>query len=110
MVLQAEFMESFQDKTSAKVAYMIGRCLFTLIDFQMPTKVWSRTHVNFKTLSFKQIKLVQLHGKIVKCVFDGYSKGGKGYKLQNVKSGGSKFFINKCITFSVTHEGGRVET
>lgn len=56
----------------------------------------------FKALLFVKIKLDQLDGKTVKCVFIVSSKCGKGYKLWEVESEGSRFIISWYITFGET--------
>lgn len=38
-----------------------------------------------KALPIDQIKLIQLYGKIVNYVFNGYSRGRKGYEHWEVK-------------------------
>lgn len=56
----------------------------------------------FKGLLFVKIKLDQLDGKTVKCVFIVYSKCGKCYKLWEVESEGSRFIISWYVTFDET--------
>lgn len=34
-----------------------------------------------------QVKLIQLHGKVMDCIFNGYLRGKKGYELLEVKHG-----------------------
>lgn len=51
-----------------------------------------------------KIKLSQLNGKILKCVFIGYFEGGKGYKLCKVVPKGQKYIISRYVIFGETHE------
>lgn len=99
---------SFWGKPSGKVTYLIDKCSFTLIDFEMPMKAWNRKLLDysnlkvFRTFLFAHININQVVTKDVNYVFIGYPKGDKGHKLWDVKLGGSKFIINKYITFSET--------
>lgn len=84
---------------------MINSFPFTRIDFQKPTKVWSRKYIYYNVLSviknlvFAQINVFQLDDKFMNRVFSDYDICEKGYELWKVKLEGSKFIIECALDF-----------
>ena len=78
------------------------------IDLKTPMEVWSGIPADysnlkvFGTLAFAHVKQDKLDARAVKCVFMGYPKGVKGYKLWKMKPGGLKFIISRDVTFDET--------
>lgn len=76
-----ELSLSLRGKVSAKAAYLVVRCSFTRIDFQIHVKVLSRMTVTYsvfkvvKTLLIGQINPIRLDGKVMNYVFNGYRRG-----------------------------------
>lgn len=62
MHFTTEYSLSFWGKDGAKAPYLVGRCLFTWIDFQMSTMVYSRKLGNYSYL--KVIKFFLLRKSI----------------------------------------------
>ena len=68
------------------------------IGFKTPEEVWKGTHSDysylkvFGCLAYAHVKQDKLEARAVKCLFLGYPKGVKGYKLWCLEPG-----INKCI-------------
>lgn len=60
-----------------------------------------------KNFSFDLIKPIQLDGKVVDYVLNGYLRGVKGYELLGVEPRGSKFINQIHITFSKCHKGNK---
>lgn len=52
-----------------------------------------------KNFSFDQIKPIQLDGKVVDYVLNGYLRGVKGYEMLGVEPRGFKFINQIHITF-----------
>jgi len=59
----------------------------------------------FGVLAFAHVKQDKLNARAVKCIFMGYPKGVKGYKLWKMEPGGSKFIISRDVTFDETCMG-----
>lgn len=102
---------SFGGKDGTKVDYFRNMYSFTRIDFQKLMEVWSRKTITYsilkviKTLLIDQIMPIQLNGKVVSCVFNGYIRSRKYYELLEVEPKRSKFINLKCMTFSECRQG-----
>jgi len=112
MLLGAGLPKSFRGEAVTTAAYLIKRCPSTGVDFKTPVEVWSGKLVDYSSLkvfgvlTYAHIKQDKLEPRALKCVFIGYPKGVKGYKLWKLESsGGSNVLISRDVTFDETRMG-----
>ena len=108
MLLGAGLSKSLWGEAISIATYLINKCPSTGINLKTPMKVWSGRPTDYSNLKVFGA-LVFAHDKLdaraVKCVFIGYPKGVKGYKLWKMEPGGSKFIISRDVTFDETRMG-----
>ena len=90
MRLNAGLPKVFWAETVNTASFIINKCPSSVIDFKIPKKVWSGRPVDYSSLKIfscpaylhvQSGELSKLDSKSRKCVFLGFEKGVKGYRL-----------------------------
>ena len=84
---------------------MINKCPSLALEFKTPMEAWSGEPPNylglkvFGSLAFAHVKQGKLDARVANCVFIGYPKEVKGYKLWKLKPGETRCIISRDVTF-----------
>nr|KYP48059.1 Retrovirus-related Pol polyprotein from transposon TNT 1-94 [Cajanus cajan] len=87
MLLESGMPKSFWGEATSTTIYLINRCTSFTLNYNKPMEVWYGRPTNYSNLrvfgsvAYAHVKEGKLEPRVVKCVFVGYPKGVKGYKL-----------------------------
>jgi len=88
--LHADISERFWAETVNHASYLVNISPSTTIDLQIPEEIWRRVSVDYSTLWIfgcpvynlvDSQKRNKLESKSKKCIFNGFTKGVKGFRL-----------------------------
>ncbi|KAL5548408.1 hypothetical protein UlMin_003639 [Ulmus minor] len=88
------------------VAYLVNRSLSRALDLKTPEEMWSGKPPEFGNLrtfgyaTFAPQNDEKLSPRSRKCVFLGYGKGVKGYRLWSLELKGTKLIISRDVIFN----------
>ena len=88
------------------VVHLISRSPSSALQFKTPQEKWTGKAVDYQHLkvfgctAYVHTKTDKLEPRAVKCIFLGYPKGVKGYKLWIKTQGKEKCIISKYVTFN----------
>ena len=112
MLLGAHLPKSFWGEAVSTALYLINRCPSTGIGLKTPMEMWNGKPADysnlkvFGSLAFAHIKQDKLDARAIKCIFLGYPKGVKGYRLWRMEpGGGSRVIISRDVTFDEKRMG-----
>lgn len=87
MLSNAKLPKSFRAEVVSIVVYHTNRSSFSSINLKTSQELWTEKPLDYNNLrvfsctAYAQTKTDKLESNAVKCVFFGYPKGVKGYKL-----------------------------
>jgi len=105
MLLSVGLRKTFWGEATNTAAYLINRCPSLALGFKIPMEAWSGEPPDysglkvFGSLTFAHVKQGKLDARAVKCVFNGYPKGVKGYKLWKLEPSETRCIISRDVTF-----------
>lgn len=87
---------------------MVNRCPSSAINFKTPVERWKDKPADYSNLrvfgclAYVHFKQDKLDARAIKCIFIGYPKGVKGYKVWNLEANGPRCFNSRDVTFVET--------
>ena len=106
MLVSAGLKKVFWVKAIMTAAYLINKCPLTTLGMQTSEEVWSghphslaRLRV-FGCLAYAHIRQDKVEPKVLGCVFLGYPKGIKAYKLWRLYPGYMRCITSRYIVFN----------
>ena len=103
MLSNAKLPTSFWAEAVNTAVYLINRCPSSAIEFKTPMEKWSKHAPDLSNLkvfgctSYVHVNEGKLHPRSMKCIFLGYPKGVKGYRLWNPNT--RKCVISRDVVF-----------
>lgn len=108
MLLGSGLPKKFWGEAATTAVYLINRCPSSALYYKTPMEVWDGKPADysnlriFGSLAYAHVRDGKLEPRAVKCVFLGYPKGVKGYKLWRLDPGGGKCIVSRDVTFDET--------
>ncbi|KAI4313021.1 hypothetical protein MLD38_037800 [Melastoma candidum] len=106
MWLNARLPKEFWAEVVNTASYLVNRSPSTAIDYKTLQKVWYGTSSDYFGLrifgcsAYAHVNDGKLEPRAMKCIFLGYAKGVKGYRLWcTEKDRTPKFIISRDVTF-----------
>ena len=106
MRINAALPKTFWAETVNTAVYLVNRSPSTAIDLKIPQEVWSGRPVDYSDLrifgcpAYAHVSDGKLEARARRCIFLGYARGMKGYKLWCVEKGSSpKIIVSRNVIF-----------
>ncbi len=106
MILSSGVSKGFWGEAMVTAAILINKSPAVSLNFKTPDQVWTGTTGDysklkvFGCLALAHIKQDKLEARALRCIFIGYPKGVKGYKLWCIEPGQGKCIISRDVQFN----------
>ena len=106
MLISAKLPKVIWAEAVTTAAYLLNMHPSTALSFKTPEEIWSGKLANYSRLrvfgccAYAHVKQGKLEPRALKCIFLGYPKGIKGYKLWCLEPGMRKCIINRDVIFN----------
>ena len=106
MLVSAGLKKVFWDETIMTAAYLINRCPLKALGTKTHEEVQSKHPPNldklrvFRCLTYAHIRQDKVEPRALGCMFLGYPKGVKAYKMWCLKPGHRRCIISRYVVFN----------
>lgn len=106
MLASANLPKTFWGEAVNTAAYLINRSPSSALDFKTPQEVWTGkppclNHLKvFGCAAYAHMRQDKLEPRAKKCLFLGYPKGIKAFRLWSLEPGDQKCFVSQDVTFN----------
>ena len=106
MLSSSRLSKVFWAEVAETSVHLINRSPSSALQLKTPQEKWIGKDADYQYLkvfgctAYVHTKTNKLESRVVKCIFLGYPKGVKGYKLRIETQGKGKSIISRDVTFN----------
>src|SRR3954463_402737 len=106
MLVSARLKKVFWIEANSKITYLINICPLTVLDMKTPREVWSGYPPNLDKVrvigcvAYAHIRQDKVELRAQRCMFMGYPKGVKAYRLWFLEPGHRRCITSRDVVFN----------